>query len=70
MLVPGEPQGGDAPFDLMVEDLDATHRSGPPRAASMSARSTHGRNHTTSFEATDPDGYRVTFNSSHVIGPV
>src|SRR5262245_23671395 len=27
VLVPGSPAPGEAPFDLMVEDLDATHEA-------------------------------------------
>jgi catechol 2,3-dioxygenase-like lactoylglutathione lyase family enzyme len=68
VLLPGEPAPGGAPFDLMVEDLEATHREWSARGIVVGPIE-HGRIHD-GFEATDPDGYRVTVNSSHVIGPV
>ena len=68
VLVPGEPKAGDAPFDLMVEDLEATHKDWSERGITVSPI-TKGRIHN-AFEATDPDGYRVTVNSSHVSGIV
>jgi catechol 2,3-dioxygenase-like lactoylglutathione lyase family enzyme len=68
VLLPGEPDGGDAPFDLMVENLDATHQDWSARGIAVGPI-TRGRIHN-AFEATDPDGYRVTVNSTHVIGPV
>ncbi|HTK16694.1 MAG TPA: VOC family protein [Acidimicrobiia bacterium] len=68
VLVPGEPKAGDAPFDLMVEDLEATHHDWSERGIEVGPIK-QGRIHN-AFEATDPDGYRVTVNSSHVIGPV
>jgi catechol 2,3-dioxygenase-like lactoylglutathione lyase family enzyme len=63
-----EIEGGDAPFDLMVENLDATHQDWSARGIAVGPI-TRGRIHN-AFEATDPDGYRVTVNSTHVIGPV
>jgi len=68
VLVPGTPKGGETPFDLMVEDLDATHQDWSARGIEVGPI-TRGRIHN-AFEATDPDGYRVTINSSHVLGPV
>jgi catechol 2,3-dioxygenase-like lactoylglutathione lyase family enzyme len=68
VLVPGEPKAGGAPFDLMVEDLDATHGDWSARGIQVGAI-TEGRNHT-AFEATDPDGYVVTVYSTHVVGTV
>ena len=68
VLVPGSPATGDAPFDLMVEDLDATHEAWMELGVDVSEIS-RGRIHN-AFEATDPDGYRVTVNSSHVMGTV
>ena len=67
VLVPGAPKP-DVPFDLMVEDLDATHRDWEEQGIDVGPI-TKGRIHH-AFEATDPDGYRVTVNSSHVVGPV
>ena len=68
VLVPGSPKGGDAPFDLMVEDLAATHTDWSKRGITVSAIK-KGRIHN-AFVATDPDGYVVTVNSSHVMGTV
>ena len=69
VLVPGTPaQDADAPFDLMVEDLDATHADWAARGLQPSAIE-RGRIHA-GFTIRDPDGYRVTVNSSHVVGEV
>ena len=69
VLVPGEPAGGtDAPFDLMVDDLEATHSEWSARGFDPSPIE-RGRIHA-SFAVRDPDGYRVTVNSSHVVGEV
>ena len=55
---------GDAPFDLMVEDLDATHS----RLAElgMSPSEISGGQIHRSFGVRDPSGHVVKFNSSHV----
>ena len=58
------PLSGAAPFDLMVEDLDATHA----RLAELGFAPTpivSGRIHR-SFSVRDPSGQDVEFNSSHV----
>jgi catechol 2,3-dioxygenase-like lactoylglutathione lyase family enzyme len=69
VLVPGPvPDDHDAPFDLMVEDLDATHADWSARGLAPSAVE-HGRIHD-AFTVHDPDGYVVTVNSSHVVGEV
>ena len=68
VLIPGAPQTGDAPFDLMVDDLDATHEAWSALGVDVSEIS-RGRIHN-AFTATDPDGYVVTVNSSHVVGVV
>jgi catechol 2,3-dioxygenase-like lactoylglutathione lyase family enzyme len=68
VLVPGTPATGDAPFDLMVEDLGATHEAWSELGVDVSEIS-RGRIHN-AFTATDPDGYVVTVNSSHVVGTV
>jgi len=58
-----EPASGSAGFDLMVDDLDATH-------ARLSARGLEpspirdGRIHR-SFTIAAPSGHEITFNSSH-----
>ena len=69
VLVPGTPaENADAPFDLMVEDVDATHAAWEARGLDLSPIE-HGRIHA-AFMMCDPDGYRVTVNSSHVVGEV
>jgi len=68
VLVPGSPATGDAPFDLMVDDLDATHEAWTELGVDVSEIS-RGRIHN-AFTATDPDGYVVTVNNSHVVGTV
>ncbi len=55
---------GDAPFDLMVEDLDTTHSRLVGLGLSPSAIS-EGKIHR-SFTIQDPSGHVVKFNSSHV----
>ena len=60
---PVEP-GTQAPFDLMVEDVPATHR----HFRELGLRPSEirpGRIHD-SFTVRDPSGYDVTVNSSHV----
>lgn len=69
VLVPGSPPAGtDAPFDLMVDDLEATHHEWSARGLDPSPIE-HGRIHAT-FAVRDPDGYRITVSSSHVVGEV
>jgi hypothetical protein len=69
LLLPGTPpRDADAPFDLMVEDLEATHAEWKTRGLDPSPIE-HGRIHA-SFTLRDPNGYRVTVNSSHVVGDV
>jgi catechol 2,3-dioxygenase-like lactoylglutathione lyase family enzyme len=68
LLLPGPRADDDAPFDLMVEDLEATHRDWDAlglHPSPIAARPFH-----TSFTVRDPDGYTVTVNSSHVVGEV
>jgi catechol 2,3-dioxygenase-like lactoylglutathione lyase family enzyme len=69
VLVPGTtPEAADAPFDLMVDDLDATHAEWSADGLEPSGIE-RGTIHA-SFTVRDPDGYRVTVNSSHVVGEV
>jgi catechol 2,3-dioxygenase-like lactoylglutathione lyase family enzyme len=69
VLVPGTPgASADAPFDLMVEDLDATRAEWDGLGFDVSPIE-HGRIHS-AFVLRDPDGYAVTVNSSHVVGDV
>ena len=68
VLVPGAVTTDDAPFDLMVEDLNATHQQFTDEGLDPSPIS-HDRIHD-SFVVRDPDGHGVTFSSSHVVGEV
>jgi catechol 2,3-dioxygenase-like lactoylglutathione lyase family enzyme len=69
LLVPGTPpEGADAPFDLMVDDLRATHAAW--KANGLDPSPIEQRQFHTSFAVRDPNGYRVTVNSSHVAGDV
>jgi catechol 2,3-dioxygenase-like lactoylglutathione lyase family enzyme len=69
VLLPGTPVAStDAPFDLMVEDLEATHAEWEHGGLDVSPIE-RGRIHS-AFVLRDPDGNRVTVNSSHVVGDV
>jgi catechol 2,3-dioxygenase-like lactoylglutathione lyase family enzyme len=68
VLLTGDATPGDAPFDLMVDDLDAAHADWQTRGLAPSAI-TRGHIHD-SFTVTDPDGYVVTVHNSHVAGAV
>ena len=66
---PGPVAGGSAPFDLMVDDIDAAHGAyaekglspSPIRRGNVQARFDHD-----SFELPGPDGWVFTVYSSHV----
>jgi catechol 2,3-dioxygenase-like lactoylglutathione lyase family enzyme len=65
ILLPAtEPVSGPAYFDLMVDDLEATHERLRTLGLSPS-RIDPGRVHR-SFTVTAPSGHTITFNSSHV----
>jgi catechol 2,3-dioxygenase-like lactoylglutathione lyase family enzyme len=69
VILPGSPpEDGEAPFDLMVDDLDATHTEWSARGLDPSPID-RGRIHD-AFTVRDPDGYVVTVNNSHVSGEV
>ena len=55
-----------APFDLMVDDIDAAHRDYAEKGLSPSPIR-RGRIHD-SFELPGPDGWTFTVNSSHASG--
>jgi catechol 2,3-dioxygenase-like lactoylglutathione lyase family enzyme len=56
-------RGKAAPFDLMFDDIDATHRDMQAKGLKPS-RISRGSIHD-EFTITGPDGYRVTVLSSH-----
>jgi catechol 2,3-dioxygenase-like lactoylglutathione lyase family enzyme len=69
VIVPGDVSApGPAPFDLMVDDLEATRAQWDAIGLAPSAIE-RGDIHD-AFTLTDPDGYVVTVSSSHVMGPV
>jgi catechol 2,3-dioxygenase-like lactoylglutathione lyase family enzyme len=59
---------GDVPFDLMVDDLPATHAAW--EAAGLEPTPIQRGNIHDHFTVRDPDGRAVTVNSSHAVGPV
>jgi hypothetical protein len=58
------PEGAVAPFDLMVDDLDATHGRLTEQGFAPSEVVT-GTIHN-SFTLTDPSGYAICVQSTHV----
>jgi hypothetical protein len=58
--------GAPAPFDLMVDDVDAAHRDYAEKGLSPSPIR-RGRIHD-SFDLAGPDGCAFTVNSSHASG--
>lgn len=58
--------GTPAPFDLMVDDVEAMHADLSARGLPTTALH-EGRIHT-SFTVHEPNGYVVTYNSSHNTG--
>lgn len=64
LLPTGQALSGPAPFDLMVEDLDATHKQLGEQGLSPS-QIERGDIHD-SFTLRDPSGLDITFNSTHV----
>ncbi len=57
---------GDAPFDLMVDDIDASHARMQALGLAPSEIK-DGRVHR-SFTLKEPAGHRITVNSSHASG--
>ena len=62
-------EGRQAPFDLMPDDIDALHASMTARGVNVSPIARPEGDHAF-FTFTDPDGYVVTVNDSHVTGDV
>ena len=58
------PPGTKAPFDLMVDEIDASHEKFEELGLSPSTIE-EGRIHRW-FTISDPSGYEITVNSSHV----
>jgi len=66
LLFRGSGTPGAAPFDLMVDDLDASHAEMTARGLSVSTIA-RGEIHDM-FTLTDPDGHTITLRNSHVEG--
>jgi catechol 2,3-dioxygenase-like lactoylglutathione lyase family enzyme len=64
LLASDELPSGDAYFDLMVEDLDATHADLRSRGLAPSEIDV-GQIHS-SFSVASPSGHTIKFNSTHV----
>ncbi|HXH42186.1 MAG TPA: VOC family protein [Thermoanaerobaculia bacterium] len=58
---------GDAPFDLMVDDLQATHLRFTALGLDPTPIVPASSNHE-SFSVRDPSGHVITFMSNHVSG--
>ncbi len=58
--------GSPAPFDLMVDDVPATHAAYAAKGVSVSEIN-EGSIHK-SFAVTGPDGYEIRVTSSHTMG--
>jgi catechol 2,3-dioxygenase-like lactoylglutathione lyase family enzyme len=61
--------GAPAPFDLMVDDVDATHAAWEAEGLAPSAVAPAPGDHRT-FTVSDPDGHVLTVYSTHVVGAV
>ena len=62
------PKPGPASWDLMVEDIAATHADWTSKGLTLSPiekSSFHD-----AFTVTDPDGNTIEVSNSHVVGPV
>jgi catechol 2,3-dioxygenase-like lactoylglutathione lyase family enzyme len=60
--------GGDAPFDLMVDDLHETHRRLTAMGLAPSPIEARPAIHHEVFTVREPAGHVITFHSSHASG--
>lgn len=63
------PQPAPAPFDLMVDDLDAARDRFAAAGIPMGEVARDERGNHRQFVVTDPDGNTIVVNDSHVVGP-
>lgn len=68
LLPKPEVEAGDAPFDLMVDDLHATHRRFTELGLAPSAIEAMPRISHELFRVREPAGHVITVYSSHVEG--
>ena len=68
LLFAGEPTGGAAPFDLMVEDLHAAHTRYLDAGLEVSAVAERAGEHHHGFSVVDPDGHRISVYDDHTQG--
>jgi catechol 2,3-dioxygenase-like lactoylglutathione lyase family enzyme len=71
LIFPAEsrPTPGQAPFDLMADDVEATRVEFAARGLAPTPLAPAPGSHQT-FAVTDPDGYVLTVSNSHVMGKV
>lgn len=65
-LVPGEPSATEAPFDLMVDDVEQAHAAW--QAAGIEVGDIETRDAHWCFSVVEPGGHRIVVNSSHASG--
>jgi catechol 2,3-dioxygenase-like lactoylglutathione lyase family enzyme len=65
---PGPAVPGPVGWDLMVDDIDATHARWQAEAVPVSEIVMEAPHRC--FNVTDPDGHIVTVRDTHVVGPV
>jgi catechol 2,3-dioxygenase-like lactoylglutathione lyase family enzyme len=68
LMLTEEPAAGDAPFDLMVDDLRATHRRFSSLGLDPSPIEARPAIHHEVFTVREPAGHVLTFFSSHASG--
>ncbi len=70
LMAKSEVVPGDAPFDLMVEDLRATHQHFTSLGLAPTPIEAMPSIDHELFRVREPAGHLITFFSSHVSGPV
>jgi hypothetical protein len=68
LMLKGKVAGGDAPFDLMVDDLHATHQRFASLGLAPSPIEDRPTVHHKIFTVREPAGHVITFFSSHASG--
>lgn len=68
LMLKDQPAAGDAPFDLMVDDLHATHQRFTELGLAPSAIEARAAIDHEVFTVREPAGHVITFYSSHASG--